>query len=709
MKIMLLCDSMGIGGAETHVLGLAKGLCAEGHTVTVVAKRGELAERLLRECKGRGQFVGLFLRGRGAFEMAAYAVALGELIKKEKPTVVHAHSRVSAFAVHLLRCFGVVPRFAFAVTAHAKYRTSTSLKLLSVWGDVCIAVSDDIKKHLVERYGLDGESITVIPNGIDTDEFCPKNTTNAHSILFASRLDEDSSLGAFCLCMIADKLSKKYPDLKITIAGGGSELEKIREAANGNVKIDLLGSIPSLSSAISEASVVVGVSRVALEGMACGKNVILFGNEGALGILDEDNLQNAENTNFTCRGFGVKSEAFLFDEIDRLFSMSDAKRGQMAANNRAFITEKHSQSEVVNETLRVYRRLLGQSVKIAVGGYYGFGNIGDEALLNTLLEALRDVAPDACVSVLNKTAKSADGVSYVCRYSPLGVVRTLSKADAFVLGGGSLLQNDTSLRSLIYYCSLISLSKMLGCKCVLLSNGIGPINGRLAERLTKVALSKADHVSLRDEESLRLARRLGKRDARISTDLCFGMNMEIKSRVSSTTERLKALAPNGYAVIALKGGNEAGNKRLLFEVRELCRRCGWLPVFVAMDQSADAPSARKAANLCKGIFVENMELEDLFALLSRAETAIGERLHFLIFSLALGVGFVGVGNAPKIKSFVCETVGMDTVGKSAPKKLKSLVFQAREIPREALLAIGQMNKKLAEGELRELKKLIFIK
>ena len=699
MKIMLVGDSMGIGGAETHVLALAKELCKMGNRVTVIAKRGELSERVVAECGGRARFVDLAADPRDAVAFAAYMIALSKKIKRERPDVVHAHSRSSAFAIRILRGIGALPDFKFIVSAHAKYRTNAILKLLSAWGDRCIAVSDDVKAHVVKNYRLAEEKITVISNGIDTEEFSPRaaKSTNDHTVLFASRLDADSSRGADCLCEIAKDLADKYTDIRINIAGGGTELERIRKNIGTNEGIVLLGKLPSLSDAIADASVVVGVSRVALEAMACEKNVILFGNEGALGLLDETNVEKAERTNFTCRGFGVESASFLKNEIERFFEMDERTKDQMAKSNRAFVERYHSQRDMALKTLEVYKSPSARTPRVVVGGYYGYGNLGDAALLDSFLQEIKRLVPDAQVRVLNKTKKAEKGVRYVRRYSPFSIVRAFAWADVFVLGGGSLLQNDTSIRSLLYYCSLVWLSKIFGCKCAMLSNGIGPINGRLAERLARVTIRKFDHISLRDEDSLETAESLGAREMRLGADLCFLLDLEAmeSERIKQIRSRVKC----GYIVVAVKGGKERNS--FICSLKATCEELGLTPIFVAMDKEKDTEASVRYANEIGGIFVEDIKREELIYLLEGAAAAVSERLHLLIFSLGVGVPLVGIGEAPKIRSFLRETLGSESVSFSSLEMLTGAVLDAMRCSKKELESIWEKNRITAEKDLSE--------
>lgn len=698
MKIMLVCDSMGIGGAETHVLGLAAELCENGHSVTVVAKRGELTERLLCKCKGRAHFIDLGLRGRSPMKLAAYTLALGKLIKKQSPNVIHAHSRPTAFAIRTLFSLRYVKSIPFVVSAHAKYRLNGFARLFSVWGDKCIAVSEDIKNHLIEHFNVAEEKITVIPNGIDTLEFYPRKDYEPYTVLFASRLDDDSSLGAQCLCNIADELAAKYPKVKILIAGGGKQL---KELCSSSKNVELLGAQPTLSEVILRAELVIGVSRVALEAMASERNVILFGNEGALGLLYEDCFELAEKTNFTCRDCGIKDERFLLSEIVRFFDADEEKRLEMSKLNRQYAVDRHSEKNSVSKTIELY----DQNPRILIAGYYGFGNMGDDAMLCTLVDYLKKTSirsENICVMAKHEDAFS--GIRCVNRCSLIALVREMKKADTFILGGGSLFQNETSNRSLLYYCALVILSKILGCKCILLSNGIGPLKNRLANRIVSTVLKMVDGASFRDSDSLLLARRLGCSEAIMGADLCFSMyeNIEESDRVRS----IKAKASGGYVMIALKGIGD--KQRITKEIKRACGHRAWTPVFVAMDIREDSKTAKRCAELCGGIFVESLGRGELLSLLSDAKIAIGERLHFLIFALLAGKSFVGVGHSPKIVSFVSETMAMPTLDSNYPTDLVALVDKAMAFSHDRLALMLQKYRLRSQRELDELKKAFFV-
>ena len=441
MNILLCGASMGLGGAETHILSLAEALAERGHRVTVAAERGELCDELRRR---RIRFIRIPLSSSDIRSASKSYKILKKVLLMWDFDVVHSHSRLSALMVSVIRQRERLG-FRFVVTAHSMYKTSRALRYFSVWGDRCIAVSGDIKKHLVINYGVSGKRITVIPNGIDTDVFHPIHKGEKHSILFVSRLDADCSRGARILCGIAPRLARKFPRLKITIAGGGDDyfnvlrLAKKANNAIGREGVALVGKCSDMPDLIGKHSLVVGVSRVALEAMAMEKPVVLFGNEGALGLFSDKRLDLAVDTNFTCRGFGGDTGGdFLLGEIEKAFTMDRRSMDKLCRLERRVVCEKYSIDNAANKTLEIYGAGRIKPIRILIGGYYGFGNLGDESVLCVMARELRRALPGCRITALTnkgEAVKGATGVRFVNRSDPMSVMRAMRYSDVYISGG----------------------------------------------------------------------------------------------------------------------------------------------------------------------------------------------------------------------------------------------------------------------------------
>ena len=141
-------------------------------------------------------------------------------------------------------------------------------------------------------------------------------------------------------------------------------------------------------------------------------------------------------------------------------------------------------------------------------GYYGENNLGDDALLLVLLQqipagfSLLITANDQ--EALRALAPMADGVP---RRSLGSVLAAVGRADALILGGGSLLQDSTSLRSLIYYLLLIVTARIQRRPILLWGQGLGPLNRPTSRWLVRQVLPLCTAASWRDRSSLERSRR----------------------------------------------------------------------------------------------------------------------------------------------------------------------------------------------------------
>ena len=149
---------------------------------------------------------------------------------------------------------------------------------------------------------------------------------------------------------------------------------------------------------------------------------------------------------------------------------------------------------------------------ILISGYYGFDNIGDESILRTLVTSLRERIPDCSLTVLSHdpaATREKYGVEAVERMSPLAIARAVRRCDMLISGGGSLLQDVTSSKSLHYYLAIIRFAQLLGKKVFIYSQGIGPIEKDADRRATARALRRADGIVVRDERSAALLAEIG--------------------------------------------------------------------------------------------------------------------------------------------------------------------------------------------------------
>ncbi|TAF55405.1 MAG: polysaccharide pyruvyl transferase CsaB [Oscillatoriales cyanobacterium] len=137
-------------------------------------------------------------------------------------------------------------------------------------------------------------------------------------------------------------------------------------------------------------------------------------------------------------------------------------------------------------------------------GYYGKGNGGDEALLASLLQMLPDGVTPIVLSGNPVETNQRYGVAARDRMNAFGVLDTLRSADALIWGGGSLIQDSTSLVSPFYYGGLMGLAQQMGLKTVAWAQGIGPLNKEITRKLSQRCFAGCTAVSVRDKGSATL-------------------------------------------------------------------------------------------------------------------------------------------------------------------------------------------------------------
>lgn len=149
--------------------------------------------------------------------------------------------------------------------------------------------------------------------------------------------------------------------------------------------------------------------------------------------------------------------------------------------------------------------------KVVISGYYGFNNFGDDAVLSVLVNSLKDCGIDdiTVFSKNPKATKEAFKVKSSGTFNVFGLLGNILRSDFLISGGGSLLQDVTSLKSLVYYLCVILTALFFRKKVIIFAQGIGPINNKFFQILTKMVLKNCTFVSVRDEKSLFLLRSWG--------------------------------------------------------------------------------------------------------------------------------------------------------------------------------------------------------
>ena len=690
MKILMVTMAMHIGGAETHILELCRALSRMGHRITLASNGGVYADMLAAE--GITQ-VTLPLHTKKPWAVVRSYRGLEKLIREGDFDLVHAHARIPAWICGLL---WDRYHFRFATTAHLNFSLNPLWRVMSRWGERTMSVSDDIVSYLVDNYGVARERIHTTINGIDLEKFSPdvpyRDTLAAlgvtcegrRRIVYMSRLDSDRAEYAAVLAKIAPRIAERFPDTDIIIVGGGNEEERIRHiAAESNAKagrqiVTMTGNRSDTNVFCACADVFIGVSRSALEAMAAGAPVIVAGNQGVLGIFDETKMRLAVDTNFCCRGCPKYSPDELLRDIVTLLSQSPESLRSRGAWNRSVVAQYYTADRMARDYVAMYEKLLSSPVPfsghgdVVISGYYGFGNMGDESLLETIADTLAAVSPGVRITALTRHPKkdsAKNGLHCIGRMDLFRIRGEFAHAKLLISGGGSLLQDVTSAKSLFYYATLIRLAQRAGMRTMVYANGIGPIRSEKNRRLTAKTVSACDAVSVRDPDSASELALLGVPEALVTctADPAFCIEGTARdvlekrydlSGLSFAGEAEPGTDTHRYYLVSLRQFKKKESVGTI--VTEVATLANWLwkqfsliPVFVPMQlQNDDAIcGAVMQATLAPARRIVPDTAADLIGLSAGAQFVLGMRLHSLIYAASAGTPILGISYDPKIDAF----------------------------------------------------------
>jgi polysaccharide pyruvyl transferase CsaB len=296
--------------------------------------------------------------------------------------------------------------------------------------------------------------------------------------------------------------------------------------------------------------------------------------------------------------------------------------------------------------------------RFLLSGYYGFGNLGDEALLEVIVSRLRARWPGCAVDVLSgdpaQTART-----YRVEATPrmdLGRVRgAIDRADVVLSGGGGLLQNVTSLRSLLYYSNVIRTAVRAGKPTMVFAQSIGPLDfwGRAIVRNFCRGITAA---TVRDERSQKLFGALvpGVRVERTADPVFLfesgGEPLDLAAEGLAGDD-----APLVVVSVRKWQAAEATTAALAAVVDRLAGKYGARVAFLPLGGPSDAEVSTAIIRRCAStpVLLPDYPLGQAAQVIARASLVIGMRLHALIIAARVGVPFLALPYDPKVTS-LCE-------------------------------------------------------
>jgi polysaccharide pyruvyl transferase CsaB len=299
--------------------------------------------------------------------------------------------------------------------------------------------------------------------------------------------------------------------------------------------------------------------------------------------------------------------------------------------------------------------------RVVVSGYYGFENLGDEAVLAATVAGIRQKRPEAGIVVLSAdpdgTARAL-GVDAVARARFGHVAGVLRGCDVFLSGGGSLFQDATSWRSPWYYLGVLGLARRLARRTAVYAQGIGPLRGRAVRLVARRLLNAVDLIIVRDPDSLVALGALGvdRSPAALAGDPALLLPPDRSPRVLA--EQASWGREGVLAGLALRPWRDnAWGDVAPAAARAVAERHGVRWICLPMHWSQDfALAERAAAQIGFGARAvrERVTPQEMVGLIGGLHLMVGMRLHALIFGATQGVPLIALAYDPKIGAFVRE-------------------------------------------------------
>ena len=681
MKVIHLISGGDSGGAKTHVLSLLQNLNKTITAQLVCFRDGPFAEE--------ARAMGIPTMICGVNNIPHLRRELTAYIKEGGYQLIHCHGSRANMIGALLRKPTGLPVVS---TVHSDYKLDymgrpfarLTFGAINAWAlrhlDYRIGVSDAMVDLLIDR-GFPPARFYAIYNGIDFTPAPSQGDRLAYLRGLGADVEENSVVVGIAarLNPVKDMSTlirgfaeghKSCPRLRLVIAGDGEERQKLEDLAKElGVEKEVTfagwisGGMDRFYSAL-DVNALTSLSETFPYALTEGARFHLATVATAVGgipyLIDQD-VNGYLFTPGDWQSLGHYLAALGND---------DALRREMGEKLYEKASAKFSIQSTVDTQLHIYEEIIRRHNRpkrdrdgVVICGAYGRGNAGDDAILEAILQEMRSIDSDMPITVLTKDPK-ATRLTYRVRTAGRMDVGTWKKAmrhaKLYINGGGSLIQDVTSRRSLWFYLHNIQAAHKAGCKVQMYGCGIGPV---LREQHRKLAASvlnaSVDVITLREPDSLKELQSLGvtKPEILLTADPALTLPAASEDEIDSVLLRA-GIPPHGkYLCFALRNWKGFEDKAPLFAqaAKYAYETYSLTPVFAAVEKHLDPVAGRLAA---AGLDIPHYFLDDagsagtIIGALSRMQAVVSMRLHALIFAAGQGIPLAGVVYDPKVSAFL---------------------------------------------------------
>jgi len=307
--------------------------------------------------------------------------------------------------------------------------------------------------------------------------------------------------------------------------------------------------------------------------------------------------------------------------------------------------------------------------KALISGYYGFNNLGDEAILETMIRSISRMEEKIELTVLTASPEKTErdlGIRTVHRSKLLSVIKAVAQTDVLISGGGSLLQDTTSKRSIHYYLAIIIFGLIFNKPVMLYSHGIGPVNKNINRKIMKWILSRVDAITVREKNSKVDLVKMGINENKIHVTADPVVDME-KIELNTGRAILERAFEHpmddkpivGVSMRTKDFQTESDRQKLKKLIQSLTE--SYNVVMIPFHLKEDLDICKWAKSDTVAVIEKEHTAGEIMSVVENLEALVGVRLHSLIFSAVAEVPLIGISYDPKIDYFL-ETLGLEAVG-----------------------------------------------
>ena len=346
--------------------------------------------------------------------------------------------------------------------------------------------------------------------------------------------------------------------------------------------------------------------------------------------------------------------------------------------------------------------------RVALAGWFGAGNLGDELILRALAGALRarGASPFA-VSIRPDHTRRLHGLDSIAHRSPAqhrSLVKALRSAGAMVVAGG-VIQAETSPWNIPFHASRLRAAAAAGCPVAAVGVGVGRVPGRLGRGILRRGLRPVGALVVRDRDSAERMRRWGLPEAAVGADPVLGLTPAAAEPDDGVCVILRTPNRRGPGTAAAKSRSMPGADaldRLARSVEAVAAVTGLTPRLTPFQAARDGPLHRAVADRLDGAAeVAAPTLRTVLREVGRSRLVITMRYHGAVAALLHGRPAVLLDYSPKMGSLAAEGRGWAATAdpsRLGPDLLVRAVADAFDAARRLPRARSELQSRLAEND-----------